>query len=351
MKLASFLAAAVLVVVPVPASAWGFEGHQIVALIARAELTPAVRAKVDAILATDTDPLTEHDMASEATWADVYRSRGHRETAEWHFVDTEIDAPDLRRACFGFPAAVQPASTGPAQDCVVDKVREFAAELGALGTAPVERLLALKYLLHFVGDEHQPLHASDNHDRGGNCVSLALGGSFKANLHSYWDTAVVEAAVGTDPAAAATLLRARISPAQRNAWRSGDPVSWAQQSFKIAQTSVYSIGSPPGCPSDAVPIVLPPAYAKVAQTAATLQLQRAGIRLAAVLNRALGGPASLLGDQAVQQSHEVSPPQRRHRRVRAHRSARLPTVARHHHAASRSAVLPPREADLHSTPK
>ena len=59
----------------------------------------------------------------------------------------------------------------------MDKVREFAAELAAPTTAQAERLLALKYLLHFVGDQHQPLHASDNHDRGGNCVLLALGGA------------------------------------------------------------------------------------------------------------------------------------------------------------------------------
>ena len=129
---------------PSPALAWGYEGHEIVADIARAELTLAVRAKVDALLATDTDPLTGHDMASEATWAAAYRGHGHRETAAWHFVDTEIDgSADQDAACFGHPAPDRAASAGPAQDCVVDKVREFAAELAAPGTSPTERLLAL----------------------------------------------------------------------------------------------------------------------------------------------------------------------------------------------------------------
>jgi len=75
-----FVASATLL--PEPALAWGFEGQQVVANIARAELTPDVRGKVDALLATDADLLTGHDMASEATWADVYRSHGHRETAQ-----------------------------------------------------------------------------------------------------------------------------------------------------------------------------------------------------------------------------------------------------------------------------
>jgi hypothetical protein len=271
---------------PSPLFAWGYEGHEVVATIARAELTPAVRAKVDAILATDTDPLTGHDMASEATWADAYRSHGHRETAQWHFVDTEIDgSADLDAGCFGHPASADPASAGPAQDCVVDKVREFAAELAASTTTPGERLLALKYLIHFVGDLHQPLHASDNHDRGGNCVLLALGGSRTQNLHGYWDTAVVEA-IGSDPAAVAATLRARITPAARAGWQHGDATTWAQEAFSIARSTVYTAGSQPGC-GDAAPVALPAGYDVRAQAAAALQLERAGVRLGAMLNSAL----------------------------------------------------------------
>ena len=168
MRTAITAAIIALLLAPSPAFAWGYEGHEIIATIARAELTPAVRAKVDAILAGDPDTLTGPDMVSRATWADAWRSAGHRETAQWHFVDTELDGPDLKAACFGYPAARNPASAGPATDCVVDKIREFTSELASPTTVPAERLLALKYLLHFVGDVHQPLHASDNHDRGGN---------------------------------------------------------------------------------------------------------------------------------------------------------------------------------------
>jgi hypothetical protein len=277
---------AVLACLSTPALAWGYEGHEVVALIARAQLTPAVRAKVDAILAADTDTLTQPDMVSRATWADAWRSHGHRETARWHFVDTELDSPDLKAACFGVPAAEQPASAGPAQDCVVDKVREFTAELGDPATAVPERLLALKYLLHFVGDLHQPLHASDNHDRGGNCVLVSLGGQRTVNLHSYWDTGVVQA-IGTDPAAVAGQLGAATTPAQRASWETGDPAAWAQEAFGVARDVVYSLRSPPGCGQDAAPIPLPEGYEARAKAAATIQLQKAGVRLAMLLNRAL----------------------------------------------------------------
>ncbi|WP_426265149.1 S1/P1 nuclease [Sphingomonas sp. PWP1-2] len=280
------IALAVLVsAFPGPASAWGYKGHQVVADIARAELTPAVRAKVDAILAGDTDPLTGHDMAAEATWADAFRSHGHRETAQWHFVDTELDHPDVDAACFGHPTANSPASAGPERDCVIDKVREFESELGALGTSPGERLLSLKFLLHFAGDLHQPLHASDNHDRGGNCVLLSLGGVRTQNLHAYWDTTVVEA-LGSDPAAIAMMLRGRITPAQRALWQAADAQAWAQEAFIVARSVVYTIGSPPGCDSGA-PVALPDGYDTRAQAAAALQLERAGVRLGEMLNLAL----------------------------------------------------------------
>jgi hypothetical protein len=190
-RYSTMVALAVAISLPAPCLAWGAEGHAVVAAIARSRLTPATRAKVDAILAQDTDTLTAPDMLARSTWADAWRGAGHRETAEWHFVDVELDHPDLDAACYGHPASAVPASAGPAKDCIIDKVAEFATELGAANTTPAERVLALKYVLHFVGDMHQPLHAADNHDRGGNCVRVALGGQRTVNLHSYWDTVVV----------------------------------------------------------------------------------------------------------------------------------------------------------------
>jgi hypothetical protein len=269
---------------PRPAAAWGYEGHKVVAAIARAYLTPAVRTKVDALLAADTDTLERHDMLSAATWADSYR-REHRETAQWHFVDIELDKPDLASACFGFPAPVHPASAGPPKDCIVDRLSAFAAELADPKTDPAERIIALKFVLHFVGDIHQPLHTSDSHDHGGNCVVLALGGPRTTNLHSFWDTRLIED-MGSDPEAIAATLRAKISPASKAEWEHGDPKAWALESNGVAKAGVYVIGSKPGC-DDKSPVNLPASYELVSRSVAALQVERAGVRLAWVLNKAL----------------------------------------------------------------
>lgn len=280
---------------PSPVSAWGGDGHKVIAAIARSRLTPATRAKVDAILARDSDTLTAPDMLARATWADAWRGAGHRETAEWHFVDIELDHPDLDSACFGHPASATPASSGPTQDCIVDRVTAFAKELGAPDTTPAERILALKYVLHFVGDLHQPLHTADNHDRGGNCVRVALGGQRTVNLHSYWDTVVVRE-LGGDPVALAARLGSTITTNQARLWSQGNFTSWARESNAVAVRVAYRIGAPPGCENDVSPLELPKGYDAAARAAAALQLERAGVRLALILERALGPlPAARLG--------------------------------------------------------
>jgi len=84
--------------------------------------------------------MTAPDFVSRAAWADVYRD-SHRPTSAWHFADIEIDHPDLNAACFGFPrlAHGQPASQGTSQDCVVNKLEEFEAELKDSAASAAER--------------------------------------------------------------------------------------------------------------------------------------------------------------------------------------------------------------------
>jgi len=280
----------VIILATAPASgalAWGFEGHAIVAAIARDALTPKARAAVDSLLADDKDTLTAPDLLARASWADAWRGAGHKETAEWHYVDIEIDAPDIRSACNGFPAISGLASVGPAHDCIIDKIDAFRSELADPAVPEAEKIIALKYVLHFVGDLHQPLHASDHEDKGGNCVMVALGGSRTLNLHSYWDTAVL-APLGPDPEAAAKALEKEITPSDRKAWLQGGPQQWALESFAVARTSVYSFNPPPGCASDRAPIALTDAYQAEALRIARLQLMKAGVRLAYVLNAAMG---------------------------------------------------------------
>ncbi len=275
------------------AVAWGDDGHKVVALIAQHYLTPAAKKQVDAMLAADTDPLTQHDMASEATWADKYRDSNHRkdhydQTKRWHFVDLEITDPDMTKACFGrkpLPPGT-PASIGDKMACVVDKITQFAAELEASGTDAEERLFALKFLLHFVGDMHQPLHASDNNDAGGNSVKVMVDGfphKAKDELHGFWDTQFVEA-IARPPAALAKQLLAQITPKLEAEWRQGSPDDWAMEAFNIAFDDAY--GEPPLSKNSLQH--LDAAYVARAEKDVALQLSRAGVRLAAVLNKALG---------------------------------------------------------------
>jgi hypothetical protein len=278
------IAASLSMITAQPAFAWGDKGHEIIAAIARDRMTPAARAWVDAILAKDTDTLTAPDMISRATWADKWRDSGHRETADWHFVDLELGTPDLQTACFNKPAPADPPSAGPAQDCVVDQIAEFQAELTNPATPDAERLLALKYILHFVGDVHQPLHASDDQDRGGNCVSVTVGGH-TSNLHSFWDTGVL-ASLGTDPQAIAKTLEKRITAADRKRWATGQASDWASESYAKAKAIAYTINSPAGCAKGAAPIALSSSYQANALQTTKLQLEKAGIRLAWVLNSA-----------------------------------------------------------------
>jgi len=189
----------VLMIAPHRACARGDDGHKTVALIAQQYLEPAVRTKIAAMLDADPDNLTPHDLASAATWADKYRDSNNRrdhyeQTQNWHFVDIEINDPDIKAACFG-RAPLSPgtlASNGPAKACIVDKINQFLAELRNPRIDFEERLFALKFLLHFVGDLHQPLHTADNHDRGGNGVKVSSGSKALA-LHHLWDTEFVRA--------------------------------------------------------------------------------------------------------------------------------------------------------------
>jgi hypothetical protein len=278
---------------PVPALAWGDEGHKIVALIAGQFLTPAVKQKIDAMLAADTDPLTAHDIADEATWADRYRdadyktSRAHYlGTRQWHWIDIELDRPDLDAACYGHPAipAGKPASAGPADDCIIDKIDEFTAELSSKTTSLKERLIALKFLLHLVGDLHAPLHAADNHDHGASTLKVSESGGEPTTLHNEWNQGFLDY-LGDEPAAIADDLVSGITQSKGfDPMSKGTTADWAMESFTLARDNAYG-KLPPKKPDGSYD--LPPDYVTGAIETIRVQLARAGVRLAVVLNRAL----------------------------------------------------------------
>jgi hypothetical protein len=287
------LLAAFVALQPGIARAWGDDGHMIVATIAYRHLTRSVKPKLDQMLRDDKDRLTARDIANRATWADRYRdsdrSTGKQRyelTREWHFVDLEIDAPDLDAACFGHPPAEVPASAGPAHACVVDRITAFAAELKQLPASDREKTIALKFLLHLVGDLHQPLHAADRHDRGGNDVGVMFGQHrVGMPLHAYWDRDAV-AALGPDVAKVASTLD-RTYRSRCSGWMTGTPADWAMESFTVAKTVVYVLGEPTQDEHQRPAFRLDDAYQAKAAAVAGEQLAKAGCRLAMILNQAL----------------------------------------------------------------
>jgi nuclease S1 len=270
------------------AHAWGDEGHYVVALVARAYLRPEVRQQIDAMLAADTDPLTPHNMIDTAVWADRYRdsSRDRRDaTRLWHFVDIERQQPNLDQACFmhpGLPPGV-PASKGPPSACVVDKIEQFAAELANPATDPIEKLLALKFLIHFLGDMHQPLHAADDHDQGGNQEQVSAPGFPPGKLHHYWDTEFVTR-MSSDSNELAAELIAEITPSEQVEWSRGRPADWAWEAFALARDHAYGLLR---APDSSGHYRLSRRYVNQAMADVTLQLSRAGVRLGVILNGVL----------------------------------------------------------------
>ena len=274
-----------------PLRAWGDLGHEVIARVADHYLEPAVRTRVTAILGADRSRLTPGtDIEVEATWADKYRDSDrdrtgarYYQTRNWHFIDLEIGDPSLSTACFGHPPATAKASAGPAADCIVDKLDEFVAELHRSSTSKKERLLALQFVLHLVGDVHQPLHASDDHDQGGNARSVTGPGLPAGNLHSAWDVAFVQR-LGNGELEIAGQLIAKITPAQRASWSSGTAAQWAMESFDVARQHAYGLLPAASSPNH---YELSADYISDATAQTGEQLSKAGVRLAYVLNESL----------------------------------------------------------------
>ncbi len=277
---------------PSHAFAWDEEGHKVIALIAEHYLDPAAKRKVDAMLAIDTDTLTPHDIASEAVWADRFRNldrkggQRHFEVVDrWHETPIELKHPDIDAACRGHVPLPKgtPASQGPA-DCALDKVTQFIGELSSSATSRPEKLLALKYLLNLVGDLHQPLYVSDDHDGGGDQLPVVGAGADPGTLRQYWDLDFLDF-LGDDPKALADDLADGIRQSKSfETMSAGTPKDWTEEAFGLARDHAY--GKLPEIGADGR-YHLPPAYVTDAIETIRLQLARAGVRLATILNHAL----------------------------------------------------------------
>lgn len=260
------------------ALAWGGPAHRVVADLAEARLRPAARQEALRLLSGE----PAGHLADVADWADAVREAGGQaaqSTRRWHFVN------------FHDGCTYVPARDCPGGDCVIAAINRELRILGDRGRPDAERLVALKFLVHLVGDVHQPLHATPNDDKGGGEVQLAWHGKGR-NLHSVWDGLLLDRAMrvdgldGDDAQANADTyadaMRARSPlPADPTGRSDQSAVDWALESCAIVRDGgLY----PPGH-------VIGDDYLDAHRPQMDLQLRRAGERLGNLLNAALDPPA------------------------------------------------------------
>ena len=261
---ALLVSVAVFLARPIQALAWGYDAHRVIAEIAEQFLAPQTARQVHELLAIE----NVTTLADVSTWADEIRLP-RPETGPWHYVNIPITLSS------GEPAAYDAARDCPQGACVVAKIEQFEHALNDQEVPERQRLEALKYIVHFVGDVHQPLHVSDNHDRGGNDVPVIFMG-LPTNLHAVWDSRIVAPAAKGNERAYALQLVQSISDEQHQRWSEGSLISWVDEGHEIAARTIYSELPHSG--------TLPDDYETKALPIVNEQLERAGVRLAKVLN-------------------------------------------------------------------
>jgi hypothetical protein len=285
-----------------PAAAWNFSGHWIVAEIAYERLTPQARVRVDELIRRhpDFERFTKYapvDPAARAryafvraaSWPDELRSdlRFYDETREdaqptpllsgfpdmmrhpaWHYYDIPISGD-------GTPVVEQQPPH------LMTELPRLLAELAEVG--PMQAAYDLPWIEHLVGDSHQPLHATSRYlksepkgDAGGNFVWVNGG----RTLHSLWD----DAAAPRDLSYEEVLRYAREITAEHSTQELGslDPREWMTESFELDKSVVYTFGLETGTKDH--PLVIPASYLEKAKSVARQRVALAGYRLGAVLN-------------------------------------------------------------------
>jgi len=251
--------------------AWGSKGHRIVGDIARDHLSATARQNLIALLGND-------DLAAIANWADEVRPQ-RPESYGWHFVDIPKDSAGFsdERDCY-HPDRRRPSTQEDHQNCVVDRIIFFKQVLANQSASQGDRLEALKWVVHFVGDIHQPMHAIDE-AHGGNDIHVTEFGStqcgrYPCNLHYEWDSGLIEH-TGRSEQEYVAYLEQIITAKKLQA--GGQPGDWANESLRLAKQVWINDGG-----------AIDEAYFKTNISIVDERLALAGLRLAAVLNEALG---------------------------------------------------------------
>jgi hypothetical protein len=263
-----------------PAMAYWEYGHETVAAIAYRNVTPQTRAAIDRLLARqallETAKCPAKTIEDASVWPDCIKQLGVRfnYASSWHYQNVNVCKPfDLKSAC----------ADG---NCVSAQIERDVKLLKDAGVPEREKIQALAFLVHFVGDLHQPLHAGDRGDLGGNRVKAAYGiyAPERLNLHSVWDGWLAERAISTPPA----LVRP-YSPEERAATQSGSVEDWSRENWQVARDYTYTtaMGGDP-CATGPARARLDDATVDKLVPVLREQVVRGGLRLARLLDEALG---------------------------------------------------------------
>ena len=268
LSLAAFL-------LPSPAHAWGREGHRLVAELAQDHLTAVARKNVKALLGAET-------LADVAAWADEYRPL-ESQTGPWHYTDLPAtsDVYDRDRDCPTQPNVKLGSRNDKWRDCATDRILFFENRLRDTDLDPADRATALKYLVHFVGDIHQPMHATGV-EKGGNGIPVTVFGSatcgqYNCNLHSVWDSGLLLHTGLAEPDYLHRLEKG--IKAQHLLAGVDDPVVWTDESKKASDEAML--------PKNAA---VDEAYYTREIAVVDQRLELAGLRLAQVLNGIFTAP-------------------------------------------------------------
>ena len=252
------------------AHAWWEKGHRLVASVAADHLTPVARRNVKALLGNES-------LADVASWADAYRPL-ETQTGGWHYVDLPAasDTYDRDRDCPTQPGVKAGSRNDKWRDCATDRILFFEDRLRDKTLDPTDRALALKYLVHFVGDIHQPMHASGV-EQGGNGIAVTAFGSAscsnfgKCNLHSIWDGYLIDH-TGLTENKYLSRLESEIRSKKLQAG-SNDPAVWTNESKLASDAAMVPKNSD-----------IDQAYFDRSMPVIDQRLELAGLRLASVLN-------------------------------------------------------------------